>query len=336
LKKKIILDKKGNILKDLNGNDVIIYNRPYTLEEFLNSPKYIKTKLSKRYSNTKTYINKISNTSIVKQITYYDVYFSIVELFLENLSNFLNILNRYYEYLTELVQEKILNNYEKFLIFTDLVYSLYTYNYPDYEYYKKIANKQYLKKLHRLRYLLKFNSIKFEKPFIGKLIGLVENIYSKKVEFNIVNLNKVHLNSDILTQAIILKLKKKKNQKKFYRIFKSSLNKVKISNVSGLIQKIDVSYRKKNLINDIRNKYINDMFSNEIVKKDSLNELLLNYFSSTNKLEIEDLFGVKRNISLKNYIFRYLKHFKLGGVRLEAKGRISKRFTASRSVFKLI
>ena len=33
--------------------------------------------------------------------------------------------------------------------------------------------------------------------------------------------------------------------------------------------------------------------------------------------------------------FRHLKHYKLGGVRLEAKGRLSRRFTASRSVFKL-
>ena len=32
-------------------------------------------------------------------------------------------------------------------------------------------------------------------------------MYSKKVEFNIVNLKKMHLNTDILTQAIILKLK---------------------------------------------------------------------------------------------------------------------------------
>ena len=43
----------------------------------------------------------------------------------------------------------------------------------------------------------------------------------------------------------------------------------------------------------------------------------------------------KSNISLRNFVFKYLKHFKLGGIRLEAKGRLTKRFTASRSVFKL-
>jgi hypothetical protein len=334
LKKQIILDEKGNILKDLKGNDVIVYSRPYTVEEFLNSPKYIATKISKIYSNTtKTDINEISDTSLFKQITYCDVYFSIVELFIENFSGFLNILNKYFEYLTKLVQIKILNHHEKFLIFISLVNNFYTYNYPDYEYYKKTADIKYLKDLHRLRYLLKFNSVKFEKPFIRKLINLVENLYNKKVEFNIVNLNKVHLNSDILTQAIVLKLKNKKN--KFYKIFKSSLNKVKISDVSKLNQKIDASNNKNYFINNIRNIYINDMFNNKIIKKDSLNELLLNYFPLANKLEIEDLFGVKQDISLIDYVFRYLKHFRLGGVRLEARGRISRRFTASRSVFKL-
>ena len=333
LEKQIILDKEGNILKDIKGNDIIIYNRPYTLEEFLNSPKYITTKINETFFNTRTNINEtFSDAPIFKQITYYDVYSSIVELFVDNLSSYLTILNKYFEYLTKLVELKILNDHEKFLIFISLVNNYY-YNYPNYEYYKKIANRKYIQNLYRLRYLLKFNNVKFEKPFIRKLIDLVENLYNKKVEFNIVNLNQVHLNSDILTQAVVLKLKNKKN--KFYKIFKSSLNKVKISDVSRLSQKIDVSNKKNYFINDIRNVYINDMLNNKIVKGDSLNELLLNYFPSANKLEIEDLYGVEQSISLKDYIFRYLKHFRLGGVRLEARGRLSRRFTASRSVFKL-
>jgi hypothetical protein len=143
----------------------------------------------------------------------------------------------------------------------------------------------------------------------------------------------MHLNSDILTQAIVLKLKNKKN--KFFKIFRSSLNKVKIPNVDRLNEKIDQSNKKNYFINNIRNVYINNMFDNRTSKVDSLNNLLSNYFSSGNNLEIEDLYNIKRNISLRDYVLRYLKHFRLGGIRLEAKGRLSKRFTASRSVFKL-
>lgn len=332
LSRQIIIDDKGNVLKDISGNDIIIYNRPYTIEEFLNSPKHVITKISTHYNKAK--INEFgSDTSPFEQITYKEVYYSILNLFIENLSSYLSVLIKYFEYLTKLVQNKILSNNERFLIFTNLLKILYTFNYPDYEYYKKKANRKYLKNLYRLRYLLKFNSVKFEKPFVTRLIHLLEKLYNKKIELNIVNLNKMHLNSDILTQAIVLKLKNKKN--KFYKIFRSSLNKVKIPNIDRLNEKIDQSNRKNYFINKIRNVYINNMFSSKTDKGDSLNKLLLNYFPSGNSLEIEDLYNVKRDISLKDYVFRYLKHFRLGGVRLEAKGRLSKRFTASRSVFKL-
>jgi len=73
-----------------------------------------------------------------------------------------------------------------------------------------------------------------------------------------------------------------------------------------------------------------------ITNVDPLNKLLLDFFPSTNNLEIEsNLSGDKDIVSLKNYVFRNLKHSKLGGIRLEAKGRLSKRYTASRSVFKV-
>jgi len=79
------------------------------------------------------------------------------------------------------------------------------------------------------------------------------------------------------------------------------------------------------------------MLKNDISKIDPLNSLLLNFFPSVDNLNVEErrLPGVKRTITLRNYIFRNLKHFNLAGVRVEAKGRLSKRFTAARSVFKL-
>jgi hypothetical protein len=213
----------------------------------------------------------------------------------------------------------------------NLVDSLNTYNYPNYDYYKDIAEKTYKENLYKLRYLFKFNSVKFEKPFIVRLTHLVEKLYNKEVEVNIVNLKKMHLNSDILTQAIVLKLKNRKN--KFYNIFKSSLNKVKLPNVIRLSDRINKSNKNEYFINKIRNTYINNMFEN--VKTDQLNNVLLNYFSNANKLEHENSYS-QQSISLTNYVFKYLKHLKLAGVRLEAKGRLSRRYTASRSIFQLI
>lgn len=108
-----------------------------------------------------------------------------------------------------------------------------------------------------------------------KLTHLVERLYNKNVEFNIVNLNKVHLNSDILTQAIVIKAKSKR--KNIYNVLKSSLNKVKLSNLSRLHDRLDNFDKDEYFNNKIRNTYINNML-NENIKTDSLNKLLLNYF----------------------------------------------------------
>lgn len=332
LERYITLDANGNITKDIKGNEIITYNRPYTIKEFLALPKYIPTKRGDGLLNTYSTSNT-SNTSITYQTTYYEAYCSAIGLILESLTSYLLVLIKYYEYLTKLVKINVLSNNEKLLIFTKKTNSFYAYKYPDYNYYKDLALRSYQDSLYRLRYLLKFNSVKFENPFIVKLTNLVEKLYGKKVEFNIVNLKKLHLNSDILTQAIVLKLKNRKNR--YLSVLRSSLNKVKLPNVSRVSEK-SIENNNKYFTNKIRNTYVNDMFNLNITKVDSLNELLLTFFPSANKLAIDTGFSpVKRNISLKNYVFRYLKHFKLAGVRLEAKGRLSKRFTASRSLFKL-
>jgi hypothetical protein len=164
---------------------------------------------------------------------------------------------------------------------------------------------------------------------------LVKNMYNKKVEFNFVNLDKMHLNSDIFTQAVSLKLKNRNN--KLFRVLRSSLTKINLPNVSRLSEKYSKSDRNQYLINKIRNIYINSMFKNDNTNIDSLNNLLLDFFPSNNlNIEIKKRSSnIKRVISLESFILRSLKHKKLAGVRLEAKGRLTRRFTAARSVFKV-
>jgi len=273
---------------------------------------------------------KNNNPLSEKEITYN---FYITEFFIKNLNTYLVVLNKYFEYLTSLVKLKVLNNNEKFIIFTNKTNSFYAYNYPSYYDFKNTVEKRYLENLYKLQYLLKFNNVKFEKPFILNLTRIVEELYNKKVEFNIVNLKKVYLNSDIFTQAIVLKLK---NKYRLWNVFKSSLAMINLPNVSRLGEKFHKSNKNEFLINKIRNNYINNMFKNDITNIDPLNKLLLDFFPSTNNLEIETNSSEdKDTISLRNYVFSHLKHSKLGGIRLEAKGRLSRRYTASRSVFKL-
>jgi len=82
--------------------------------------------------------------------------------------------------------------------------------------------------------------------------------------------------------------------------------------------------------------------------EDSINKLLTGIFINTNtnflkKLKVgrsinENNYNKDKcnlNINMVNYVLDNLKNKNIGGIRLEAKGRLTRRFTASRSVFKI-
>jgi len=230
----------------------------------------------------------------------------------------------------------MITNKEKSSRFNDLKKSYFTLFYVVKDPLKEAVEKDY-KDSHLLipLYLFKFNKTKFTMKFMEKLTQLVKNLYNKEVVFNIVNLKKMHLSSDIYTQAIALKLKNRDN--KLYRVLKSSLRKIKIPDFRKINEKKNKPNKDKFIDNKIRNSLINSMFTKENVK-DPLNNLLLNFFPSAKNLKksVVKKGSVKNySISLKNYVLMYLKHIKIRGIRVEAKGRLTRRFTASRSVFKM-
>ena len=199
--------------------------------------------------------------------------------------------------------------------------------------------ENYKKNLPLNRTLLHFNNLKFDGGFISKLIDLVKQVYNKKVEFNIVNLKKMHLNSDVYTQAVSLKLKNRDN--KLYRVLKASLRKIKLP----VIKKIDEIQKKPNrdefLVNIIRNNTISTMLKKikkNKIRNDNLNKLLLKFYPLADNLKLKVIkkpFSIIRSFSLEDYVLRSLKHLNLRGIRVEAKGRLTRRFTASRSVSKM-
>jgi flagellar biosynthesis regulator FlaF len=199
--------------------------------------------------------------------------------------------------------------------------------------------ENYKKNLPLNRTLLHFNNLKFDGGFISKLIDLVKQVYNKKVEFNIVNLKKMHLNSDVYTQAVSLKLKNRDN--KLYRVLKASLRKIKLP----VIKKIDEIQKKPNrdefLVNIIRNNTISTMLKKikkNKIRNDNLNKLLLKFYPLADNLKLNVIkkpFSIIRSFSLEDYVLRSLKHLNLRGIRVEAKGRLTRRFTASRSLSKM-
>jgi len=159
----------------------------------------------------------------------------------------------------------------------------------DYKIY--IYNLRFLKKLFKLQKTIfdltklihfnrsKFNNLVLELKNLG-LINLIKKIYNKKVEIQLVELKSIHLNSDVFSSAVALKLRDRHNNA--VRVLRRAvLQMVKIPDLHTLIT-----------------------FDDTI---DTMN---------------------------KNNILKTIKQQIVSGVRFEASGRLTRRLTAMRAVFK--
>lgn len=203
-------------------------------------------------------------------------------------------------------------------------------NFRNYEtkYYKNFINKSYKKEILYLYYvkLLSLNNNKFKNWFILGLKKIISKIYHKKVEFNLVNLKYLHLNSDIFSESIAIKLRNRENR--LLRVLKKALKLVKLPSLSKL-SFYSLPSEKRNINSDI----------SMLKDKDILHELLYKIFPRWGVANADNSPINKQARSVKNdlqeNILNNTKHKNIYGVRLEAAGRLSRRLTASRSIFKL-
>jgi hypothetical protein len=161
------------------------------------------------------------------------------------------------------------------------------------KFYKKLVKKS-LKRLMiyiYYRQLIYINKSKFNYTYLQYIKNILELLFNKNIEFNFINLKHFYLNSNILSESILLKIKKNRR-----RLMKHLV-----------ILKRKVKIRKKKII------------LGELIIKKKLN--FKRYFYNKNLLQ--------------NYIINNLKYKHITGFRLEARGRLNKRYTASRSIYKL-
>jgi len=133
--------------------------------------------------------------------------------------------------------------------------------------------------------LIYINKSKFNYTYLQYLKNYLQVLFDKNVEFNFINLKHFHLNSNILSESLLLKITK--NKGKLTRDLNILRDKLKV------------------------NKKVSAPGLGEFIKKNNERK------------------------SLQEYIINNLKYKNFFGFRLQAKGRLSKRFTASRSVSKL-
>lgn len=164
----------------------------------------------------------------------------------------------------------------------------------------KLKNYMYYKQL------LYINKAKFENSYLQGLIDLIRKIYKKNIEFNIINLKYFYFNSDIYTQPIVLKLRKKRMS----LYLKALVKKAKIKKVK-LNTRLKYFFKKGSLFT----------IDNIDITNNLLNKLM--QYNKTNSKY------------LKKIILNNIRYKRVSGVRVETTGRLTKRYTASRSQHKV-
>lgn len=174
--------------------------------------------------------------------------------------------------------------------------------------FNKVLVKKVLKKEmqhHQFNQSLYLNKYKFVFSSINKLRNILSVLYSKTVYIKIINQKSFHLNSDLLSSSISIKLRDRKQ--KVVRIFKKVVLSAKLPSRFLLL-------------------------TTSVVKKPKI--LGAGAFNLKNESysSIE-----KKNLALlkQNYILNTVPHKSMSGLRLEGAGRLTRRLTASRSIFKL-
>lgn len=155
--------------------------------------------------------------------------------------------------------------------------------------------------------ILYLNNMKYNINLLIGLKNILSKIYNKKIELKIINLKYLYLESSIFTNAIVRKLNYRKNR--LLRVIKKAIYSIKIPKLHPLLYIPAWASAGSRVLDKSHNLELH------------LDDAPLNFYSRTKN-------------SIPNIIFNDLKYKHVIGVRLEGKGRLTKRLTASRSVFK--
>ena len=185
-----------------------------------------------------------------------------------------------------------------------------------------------------LRQLILFNKSKFEENYLLPLTSLAKRIYNKEIVFNLVNLKYLYLNSYIFSETLVTKLRNRKNR--LLRVLKTSLLMFKLPAMDKIAVYNEIYNKERKLqnlgIDNIIPDFLQINDKAQLESKDMLEVLLLKKDPSNFLMKLKD---ADYPISLSNTILKFIKHKHVSGIRIEVAGRLTRRNTADRSVFKL-
>ena len=335
--KFILLKRRRNLLRRIHVSNAEIKhtnNKAIITLYTLNREKNV---LKKKYLKIN---KKISKKLIAKR------YFL---LYKENIEKIYKILGEYkdqYIFISDIIRKTKFIKYKleylnKFIKLKDL-------------YLKKVWGvilnqyaRKYLKYLRKYDLLYSLNQYKFNRlVFLPKLSNILNKILGKKIEYNIINLKSVAYHTDLFTNALALKLRKRRIN--YINSMFSILNRAYLPNINTIKersiikgdQKMDLfqsKFKDLKIISNIVFPATSGIGS--LTQSSSLSKLLDGtYPSGAVKLLLNN--GIMHSSdankeNIHNTIYNSIGYKNMAGIRLEVKGRLTKRYRADRSIYSL-
>lgn len=223
------------------------------------------------------------------------------------------------------------------------------FNNYEIRYLKDYVSKSLRREIFSIyfRQLISFNKSKFEERYLLPLTSLAKKIYNKEIVFNLVRLKYLYLNSYIFSETLVTKLRNRKNR--LLRVLKTSLLKFKLPPLDRTAVYDEIYNRKRKLQNLKVEKKTSDFLHTQLnheaqlQDKDILELYIWKVDSSDSLIKLKDFTtSWPQNLTcfdyplyITNTILKFIKHKYVSGIRIEVGGRLTRRNTADRSVFKL-
>ena len=327
----------------IEKNNLLFFSGSIGNENILIKKTLRSNRLSKYRLRRKFYLKSYKNRSVNKlYVSKPEIKYSIKEviitIYVYNREKFfilkkLSRLNMYFKYLLErnksktrfLNKKKLIkvNSPFKYIqkgvisrLFKLMAYSENMESNNMFMLFKLNSNKYILNNIKKIFYMnlkkvfickyylgiIYLTNYKFNNNNLTELKNKLYKIYKKRININIVNLKYLFLENTMFLDALMNKLNDRK--KKALKVIRKGLSLGKIVKLHPLF------YREREIEKNNTDKEFNEV-------DDKLNNLL---------------FNLKKNKYI-NIISR-LKNKHVSGLRVEAKGRLTKRLTASRAVYK--
>lgn len=306
--KFILLKRRRNFLRRIFTSNAEIKhtnNKIIITLYVLNREKNI---LKKKYLK----MNNIVNKKLIQQ------FYSLYKHNLRKINKVYILLNTKYKFIPSVIRK---NMYLK-----SKIENLNKLKNLKHIYLKKIWSKLidrylnlHLRKLRKYSLLYSLNTLKFNKLnmlwILSNILNKIRILKNKKIEYNIVNLKYFTNNPDLFTNIIALKLKRKRISR--LKDMSRVLNRTHLPIVNTIQERTYVNRGMDIYKNKFRNlKVISNL------KDKSLDKFL-------------NILGEKKTKNIPKSIYNSIKYKNLGGIRIEVKGRLTKRYRADRSVYSL-